>query len=606
MKDTTSILRTLADQSSSFGNLSSHSLLHLVNELLECAQTKNWSTAGSWVREEVTLLGLMSKDSMSIAKQIGASKRQVFGQVAVTFLQTLKSSLLYQISIEEKKNVATPELLSKVSKYTSEEGVVQMHGPFDISLIPGHSFEIWTDPTVSEKLKKPKSQKDMTQESNGVCLVLGAGNQAFLTFADVLQCLFIHPRKPVLIKHHPLRPWLYEPFAMLLEPLIKRGFVDMILDGGIPHTKSLLDSQEISHVHLTGAFGTANAIKETLALTRQHLTHNEIDDMVTSELGCATPWIITPGSYTNEEMKNAATAIVTAKKGDSGCNCLSAQVLVLPEKWGQKEQFRQVLMQEFETTETDPCYYPGSSGRCTEIADYYKKLGDERVLEMTAKIAVEAGNCPNMHPCLVECGTFGKEGFDGLGLTKEAFGPIMSIVELPGGGDAKEYVLKTVAPFLNNKENIFGSLSCSLIIPGSIKNLESFQKAAIASLKYGTIAVNCWSVLGYVGMCQGALWCGHGREKRKQSGNGYVGNHFQIANAEKTVVYAPPLCKEPLIKKNNPPPAIVMDAMNEFTVAKTNIHAFVNILILLVIRIISSIVPIDKILGWSYSYGSSV
>ena len=40
-------------------------------------------------------------------------------------------------------------------------------------------------------------------------LVLGAGDQSFLTFISALDRSFVHG-EAILIKHHPLRPWLLQ------------------------------------------------------------------------------------------------------------------------------------------------------------------------------------------------------------------------------------------------------------------------------------------------------------------------------------------------------------------------------------------------------------
>ena len=298
--------------------------------------------------------------------------------------------------------------------------------------------------------------------------------------------------------------------------------------------------------------------------------------MISSELGCVTPWIIAPGSYTPAELKNLAKSIVTSKKFDAGCNCLCAQAIVLPEGWDQKHQFRSILKAEFESAPTDPLYYPGSSRRCAGMVDHYKKLGADRVYETTSHFSAEGGGgnpnkaCAKMHPALVECGVLGQDGYDGLALMQEAFGPILGLVEIPGDTEnAEEYLLQAAIPFVNDKDRIFGSLSCSLIVPDGLAQSESALRKAIAPLLYGTVAVNCWSVFGYSAMCNGAVWRGHAREPLRQSGNGFIGNHFEIPHAEKTVVYGTPLSRAPLIDKKKPPPAVVLDAMSEFALAKT-------------------------------------
>lgn len=595
----------LASKSTEFRELSLQSRLDIVDEILSCLRNNDWSNAGSWVKAEVSLLGYVPKsgDVSNTAKRVGAFKRHTISSCVSYYMRTLKSSLSYQLATEKGEEAQMPALLDKVSNFITDEGELSIHGPLDIPLIPGHTFELWTDPTAPKEEEKNATKAEDT--TGGVAVVLGAGNQSALTIIDIFQCLFVHPRLPVFVKHHPLRPWLHEPYSMILEPLIKRGFVHMIPDGGIPLTKSLLSCKEVSHVHLTGALSTANAVKESLALTRPHLSQSEVDDMVTSELGCSTPIVFSPGSYTETEMRNAAKMIVYSKKFDAGCNCLCAQAVILPEKWGQKEKFKELLTEEFMTAPTDPCYYPGSYERCSEFS---KDYDESQTKEMNSEIFTtgDVHEKPDMHPVVAECGVFGTKEYNGLAVQKEAFGPFMSIVELSGGessSNTDEYFSKTVAPYLNDKDNIFGTLSCSVMIPESIENKEKVQKNAVAALKYGSIAINSWTAVNYNAMLSGAIWCGHRRELKKQSGNGYIGNHFSIPNVEKTVVYT--TLSKNMFDKNNEPPAIVLDALYYVAISKTNMEAFLHVFILLLIRFVSFILQLERIFGMK-AYGSAL
>merc|ERR1719486_627915 len=65
---------------------------------------------------------------------------------------------------------------------------------------PGVNLELWADPSGNET--DPSSA-----DTPGVGVVLGAGNQNFLTVVDVLEIAFIH-KKCVLLKLHPLRAFM--------------------------------------------------------------------------------------------------------------------------------------------------------------------------------------------------------------------------------------------------------------------------------------------------------------------------------------------------------------------------------------------------------------
>ena len=87
---------------------------------------------------------------------------------------------------------------------------------------------------------------------------------------------------------------------------------------------------------------------------------------------------------------------------NAGCNCLSAQALILP------REFRSILLEELRTTSTDPAYYPGSGGRCQAMALYYKNLGKGRMIEFDASRSYDPkGSSLDewfVNPSVVECG----------------------------------------------------------------------------------------------------------------------------------------------------------------------------------------------------------
>jgi len=178
-----------------------------------------------------------------------------------------------------------------------------------------------------------------------VTLVLGAGNQPFLSAVDAIDCL-IYKQRPVLIKHHPLRPYLMELYSMIFEPLIRRGYLRQILDENIQKTTEILSNLNVGHVHMTGSLVTDKAVRETLSKSRPLMSEAKIADMVTSELGCVTPVIMMPAKYTEKELRHAVATILEMKMVNGGCNCLSANALVLSKQWEQKEEFRRLLIHE--------------------------------------------------------------------------------------------------------------------------------------------------------------------------------------------------------------------------------------------------------------------
>ena len=85
----------------------------------------------------------------------------------------------------------------------------------------------------------------------------------------------------------------------------------------------------MGHVHITGAFKTAQAVHDTLQKAHPQLSSDKIKSMITSELGCVTPQILDDGVYTELELQHVCQNITFGKKYGGGCNCLSAQVSTL-------------------------------------------------------------------------------------------------------------------------------------------------------------------------------------------------------------------------------------------------------------------------------------
>ncbi|KAL3926437.1 MAG: hypothetical protein SGBAC_013476 [Bacillariaceae sp.] len=625
MEDMVSALYKQSQDKSFF---TTDALLKLAKELLaNYSETEQeWSRAGNWVAEEVKVLKLHPKSKPleemdEYAYSQAASIRATLSSGIKSYLASTITALENQIKKKRNKGeISSVELVNKQRTLHTTEGSVEVHGPVGVPMIPGVSFETWSKPS--------DANYEGFQEKNGkqgVCLLLGAGNQAILSAVDTLHCIFAL-RSTVLLKHHPLRPHLIHPYSIVFKPLLDKGLMKQVLDGGIPKTKALLGNELITHVHITGAFQTVAAIQKTLVETRTDVkTIKDAAAMITSELGCATPFIFPPAVYTEKEMRNAAKSFVTSKKFNGGSNCLCAQVLVLSKAWPQNQRFREILLEEFATTEKDPIYYPGSLQKRESALSAYSNdysnnnknnnggggggSGGRRrssILSATSAIAGssllldEEDDQPEDDDdvVLVECGTPGEDDFNGYSLTKEAFGPVVAVVELPGGhegSDPVQYMTETVAPFVNDKENLFGTLSCTLLWPESIRTSKKPQTdegllKAIACLQYGCVAVNSWSVFGYLAALSGGTWGGHPRDGLRHSGAGYVGNQYGLP-VEKTVLYGAPLTSSPLLDKKNPPPAIFHDCLHAFTVSSSVVEAIVNVWLILACRSLQFFLP---------------
>lgn len=541
-------------------SLSDEQHLELAKEILSnfYASKDQWATAGNWTKEEAKLLQISGPASDFFNSMILYNIASLVGDYLSTVVEALELKL--------GKSKKQPELLAKKRNVVDDNGSVnEVYGPTPVSpFLPGNSFEVWTAPSDDQS-----TDDKSTDDSNKVAIVLGAGNQSFLSLIDILDNTLRHKRS-VLLKHHPLRPWLSEMYAIILEPLTKRGYFAQVPDISNEATQGLLSDSSVGHVHVTGSYKTSQMIQQILQKSNPKVSSTQIRNMVTSELGCATPQVIDDGVYTDAELKHVAQLIAFGKKTNGGSNCLSAQVVVLSRNWAQKFDFRKKLVEELKRQPTTPCYYPGSTQRKSSILDKCPK--DKCTTVEAASVSEDTKVSDDDQVVVVECGTPGEDGHNSTPLLEEAFGPILAIVELDhdNAEDDDSFLTKTAVPFLNNKDNIFGSLSCSIYTPVSKGKEYSTSKgfqSALATLEYGGIGVNQLNLLPYTTATKGGMWGGHKNETLGQSGTGNIGDLYGIIGDKvgKVVVYGPSLENKPMFDSANNPPNIVLDVLMELT-----------------------------------------
>ncbi len=102
-----------------------------------------------------------------------------------------------------------------------------------------------------------------------------------------------------------------------------------------------------------------------------------------------------------------------------------------------------------------------------------------------------------------------------------------------------EYLDRAVA-FAN--EHLWGTLNATLLVhPASLKDpaVAAAVARAIANLRYGTVAVNCWAAAGYT-LCTSTWGAFPGHDIYDiQSGTGVVHNTLMFDRPQKTVIRAP-------------------------------------------------------------------
>lgn len=401
---------------------------------------------------------------------------------------------------------------------------------------PGVNMEIWANASGDDT--EPSSAA-----APGVGVVLGAGNQNFLTFVDVLEIAFCH-KKCVMLKHHPLRHFMEAPFGHLLAPLAAAGAYAQCRDAQLSGAHAALVAHPaVTHVHMTGSGATHDRVHAALSSAGRAK-----DVLFTSELGCVTPWIVCPGTsnegkWQQSEIEMNAAMLAATFKSSCSMNCLSPKVLVLPseEVWPQRPQFVAALKQSLAKMPQMPPYYPGAHQR---FSAFQKEYPDAELIDAPPAQAPGSGlaaaeyaslgqNITMLPSLLVDVGTIGETGSRAYALKNEAFAPVLAIATVACSG-AKEFPM-AAAEAVN--EHLFGTLSCNLIYPDP---RDEAMDQVVSALNYGTVAVNHWAALSYsnpLGVWGGAP--GSYKPGAPASGLGFVGNLARIPRPLRCVALSP-------------------------------------------------------------------
>ena len=236
---------------------------------------------------------------------------------------------------------------------------------------------------------------------------------------------------------------------------------------------------------------------------------------ITSELGGVSPTIVVPGRWSTTDLRFQAEHIATQRLHNGGYNCVAAQVVIVPADWDRKQEFLAALRDAFHSAPARVDYYPGSDARVTAAQAAY----------------------PNAE----RCGTAGERllvtglSLDDEMLRTEYFAPVLGVLELPGS----DVDFLTAATDAAN-DHFVGTLGINVIAhPDSITDLGEDFETMVAELRYGTVAVNAWTAVGF--LTAAATWGafpGHTIDD-VQSGIGVVHNAFLLADTERTVVRGP-------------------------------------------------------------------
>lgn len=389
---------------------------------------------------------------------------------------------------------------------------------FDRLLLSGFSAQVWLQPGVGrdEALREAGlAQRDPTK-TNGIGAVLGAGNIFSIAPLDTLYELFAHNRV-VALKLNPVTDPLLTVWTKVLQPFICLGAV-RILTGGAETGQYLVNHRLVDHVHMTGSSLTHDAIvfgTGEEGARRKAADEPILDKPVTSELGGVSPTVVFPGTWSKADIKFQAQHVATQRLHNNGYNCIAAQVVVVSARWAQRDEFIDAVRAAVDAAPARPAYYPGSDDRVAAASRSYPDAqhlgqGGARVLVVN----------PDDRATLLQT---------------EYFSPVLGIIEIDC---ADEDFAAEVTRLVNDE--FIGTLGINVIAePNTIKAMGAGFDEFAAGLRYGTVAVNAWTGVGYlIATATWGAFPGHTRND-VQSGVGVVHNAFLIDKTERTVVRGP-------------------------------------------------------------------
>ena len=378
---------------------------------------------------------------------------------------------------------------------------------YDQLLLTGVRAQVWMQPGVTRETLASTTAVWYKQAAPQprVALVLGAGNIASIAPLDVLYKL-VADGAVCILKMNPVNDYLGPIFEDALRPLVEGGYLRFAY-GGAEVGKLLTHHPLVDEIHITGSDRTFDAI-----------VADGVRKPMSAELGNVSPTIVVPGPWSEKDFRFQAEQIVTQKLHNDGFNCVASQVVVLPRDWDGTPKLLAQIEAVMRDATKRPAYYPGADARMQQLGG-----SDRAILRLDA-----AGNA--------------------AAFETEAFAPLLAVTSLPG--DTPTFLCAAVS-FANDR--LWGTLGANVVVhPTTMREHASAVDAAIAGLRYGCVAVNAWTGVGF--LLTETTWGAYPGNSVENvgSGLGVVHNSYLFDRAQKSVVWAPfaPLIKPPWFVTN--------------------------------------------------------
>jgi acyl-CoA reductase-like NAD-dependent aldehyde dehydrogenase len=508
-------------------------------EVLE-AHKQEWADLA--LQERIALLDVMLRDLPAIADRWieasaeakGLDPQSVrAGEEAGAFSVVVRLIRLFRKSLHEIDREGRPAIPGSV-RQRGEGDEAQLVVPvfpigvYDKLLFWGLSGEVRLRPGVTRgQLEEEQAAFYRQDERRGkLALVLAAGNYSNLGPADMLHKLFAEGQV-VIMKMNPVNAYLGPLIEEAFRALVDRGFLRVVY-GGAAEGDYLAHHESIEELHLTGSDKTYEAIvfgPGDEGRKRKAEQAPQLDKRFTCELGSLSPLIVVPGPWSDKDIAYQAQHIASTLTLNAGFNCLSTRVIVQHRGWERREALLDGIRRVFQETPTRTAYYPGA----------------EQIHEAFVRAHPEAEQLGEPQPGTLPwtlIADVDPEHEDDICFTTEAFCSLFAETALEAPSVA-EYVDRAVA-FVNEK--LWGTLTATLLVhPKSLRDAAVAKAVdrAVADLRYGTVAVNQWGIMGF--LMGTTTWGGFpGHESHDiQSGSGVVNNALMLPQVEKTVLYGP-------------------------------------------------------------------
>ena len=502
------------------------------------AHKDTWETVG--IRERVSIIEALIEDIAAIAERWVAAccEAKGFAVDSSTAVEewtggpylVLHNLRLLRQSLLDIETYGQPRIPGPVTVRPNGQVVAQVLPQtfYDRLFYSGITAEIWMEPNVTlEELPKTQALAYQHKTHRGkVALVLGAGNVSCLGPTDFLYKLFVEDQV-VVYKTNPVNAYLDPLIEEGFRTLIARGFLGVV-SGGAEEGAYLCHHPGIEEIHLTGSdktfeavvFGTGSEGTKRKAERKPVLTKR-----ITGELGNISPVIVVPGPWSSDDLTYHAKSLASMLVNNAGFNCLTTRVIIQHSAWSKRDELLGRVRKLLSKTPPRKTYYSGAQERYQAFLAAHPEA-EQFGPSIDSKLPWTL--IPNVDP----------ENENEICFTTEAFCSIFAETPIETA-TVPEYIDHAVE-FANEK--LWGTLNATLIVhPVSLENPEiaAAVERAIENLRYGTVAINQWAVVGY-GLVA-PTWGGFpGHDIYDvQSGIGIVHNTLMFSRPQKSVIRAP-------------------------------------------------------------------